>query len=861
MEIILFGFLMTVLVVRWLFIRERFVAIEARLGALERAAVPDYARAYAPPASSPPEPPMPKPEPTPEPLAVIVGPPVASEEFLVAEPPAPPPVERPAPEVHGTRSSEEWEALIGGNWTNKIGILIVVFALALGLKYAYTEMGPAGRIALSMGASFAMLAAGVIFERREQYRTFSYGLIGGGWAALYTTVYAMHAIPAAKVVDNALVATVMLLAVVAGMIVHSLKYRSQTVTGLAYFLAFVTLAISEVTTFSVIVVIPLAASLLYVSYRNAWSRFAVFGLVATYATCALHKDTGSALWQTQALFLVYWLVFEAFDLIRPDVWLLPLNALGFLLLSSAKWVNSAPDDMWQFAAGAAVLYLGSTVVRARADRWRPAVLLNAALATAAILLKLHGAWVPFALVIEGEVYYLAGVRFRSVYLRRLAGAIFVLELGVLLFEDVATLPAHTWEPVAALTVVLFYLNRALQVSEVWYGYAAAALAALIAGFEAHGPWRGRAWMMMAMGPFAVGWWRRLFDFRMQGYLLAMAGVVGTAIYFPPPPLSLALGMAVAYALVHCTLLSGRERFGDAEREALRLAASVGASLGAAALIWRLVPGEYLGVAWLGLALLLLEAGLRDRPREFRVQACLVALAGAARVAMFDLSNAISLTAAMLLYGFAWRALEEADGTITDVAAFPATLFLMAGLLAVLPAAAVSAAWVVVAILLAEFDRKSLRVQSLIVSAVVFVRCVGIDLGSTHAIAAIAPVIAGYWVAMLRRPRGTRARLYDSLLAATLLAALIYHEVSGSVLTVAWGLEGAVLLVAGFVLLDRVPRLSGLVLLLGCILKLFLWDLRNLDTLPRIFSFIVLGLLLVGVSWVYTRFRDQVRRYL
>jgi uncharacterized membrane protein len=38
-------------------------------------------------------------------------------------------------------------------------------------------------------------------------------------------------------------------------------------------------------------------------------------------------------------------------------------------------------------------------------------------------------------------------------------------------------------------------------------------------------------------------------------------------------------------------------------------------------------------------------------------------------------------------------------------------------------------------------------------------------------------------------------------------------------------------------------------------------LRNLETLPRIFSFIVLGLLLVGVSWIYTRFRDQVRRYL
>ena len=247
-----------------------------------------------------------------------------------------------------------------------------------------------------------MLAAGVVFERREHYRTFSYGLIGGGWAALYTTVYAMYAIPAAKVLDSALAATVLLLAVAAGMIAHSLKYRSQTVTGLAYFLAFVTLAIAEVTTFSVLMLIPLAASLLYIAYRNDWSHIAILGLVATYLTCGLHKDTGSPLWQTQALFLVYWLIFEGFDLIRADRRLLPLNALGFLALSAGKWEHAAPNDIWQLAAGAAALYLGSTIVRARAGRWRPAVLFNAALATTAILLKLHDQWVPFALVIAGR---------------------------------------------------------------------------------------------------------------------------------------------------------------------------------------------------------------------------------------------------------------------------------------------------------------------------------------------------------------------------------------------------------------------------------------------------------------------------
>jgi len=36
------------------------------------------------------------------------------------------------------------------------------------------------------------------------------------------------------------------------------------------------------------------------------------------------------LWQVQTIFAVYWLLFEAFDILRPHRALLPLNAIGFL---------------------------------------------------------------------------------------------------------------------------------------------------------------------------------------------------------------------------------------------------------------------------------------------------------------------------------------------------------------------------------------------------------------------------------------------------------------------------------------------------------------------------------------------------
>src|SRR5205085_10884189 len=130
-------------------------------------------------------------------------------------------------------SSEEWEALVGGSLLNKLGSLILVIAIALGLTYSATQLGPAGRVALALGISFTMIAGGVILERRNKYLIFARGLLGGGWAALYLTAYGMHALDAARIIESPLAGAILLVLVAAGMIVHSLRYGSQVVTGLA----------------------------------------------------------------------------------------------------------------------------------------------------------------------------------------------------------------------------------------------------------------------------------------------------------------------------------------------------------------------------------------------------------------------------------------------------------------------------------------------------------------------------------------------------------------------------------------------------------------------------------------------------
>ncbi|HUS06150.1 MAG TPA: DUF2339 domain-containing protein, partial [Bryobacteraceae bacterium] len=162
------------------------------------------------------------------------------------------------------------------------------------------------------------------------------------------------------------------------------------------------------------------------------------------------------------------------------------------------------------------------------------------------------------------------------------------------------------------------------------------------------------------------------------------------------------------------------------------------------------------------------------------------------------------------------------------------------------------------------NRAELRLQAYILAFLTFWQTVFVNLNSPLAqtrITTVSLVIAAFYgCQFLLRGRRPASQLY-SIGGTILLTSLIYNEMHGHLLTVALGIEGAVLLAVGFVLLERTFRLSGLVLFLICIGKLFAYDLRELDTMSRILSFILLGLLLLGASWIYTRFREQIRRLL
>ena len=292
---------------------------------------------------------------------VAAASPVADVEIVTPPPAEPAPVKEITPPIFVEPVAEQaegpgWETVLGGSWLNKIGVLVLVIGLALFIGYSFSHLGPAGRIAVALAVSGSMLGAGVALERRESYRIAARGLIGGGWAALYVTTYAAHAIAAARVIDSPVLATLLLCGVAIGMILHSLSYRSQVVTGLAYFVAFVTLAISQLTAFAVIALLPLAVSLLYLAYRFDWTAMALLGMPATYGIYMFDaaRSSGGSLALGQSILLVYWLAGEAFDVLSAmkrrnaggsPIPLFPVNAFAFVAASFVQWQAVSPSTL------------------------------------------------------------------------------------------------------------------------------------------------------------------------------------------------------------------------------------------------------------------------------------------------------------------------------------------------------------------------------------------------------------------------------------------------------------------------------------------------------------------------------------
>jgi hypothetical protein len=715
--------------------------------------------------------PKPQPQPAPAPVMHAAPPPqVAPPPPLPALPipPAPPEPKR------------DMEALIGGNWLSKLGVLILLIGLALFVAFALAGFGPTGRIAIGALTSLSLLGAGIAFERKPDYRTLGVALIGGGWAGLYFTAFAAHGIEAARIIDSPGAGFFLLLAVAAGMILHSLKYRSQTVTGLAYAAAFLTIAISSLTQFSGVAAIPLLISLLTISWKFGWQRLAALGASFSYLAYGFDLATGDKdryfIAIGEPLLWTYWVILELFDLavlrkyrdgqLTSYLPVAPFNLTGFLLATSAVWPRSGwtPGAMLLTMAIAQLL---SAVLRGRRNAngdiedtsvfggYRASLTFSACFAAAQILDRFSGLQQALALALLAQIIALTGWMLRAAYIRGLGAVLFLLPLG--------TIGRGWWPKSYALLSVLGIVNRAVFGGGAWYTAGAAITAGAVL-LDFHPPHFRPVFLTIAAGVVGlVLRWREKPEAKWAGLFLALLSLAALLINTPNELLAVTIALPVVlYAAFGFAIVEGPPRF----------ATFALMQFFAAALLYRLI-GES---PWLiaGLAALALASSIRG-PQSLKASALLPEAMAAA-------------------YWFG-TALGKEDN---------------------FAAKAIAAACIFAMYLLAHETEDT--------AANIAATC--------HA-----------------------------LLALLLTAIVIGEFVNGRRLTLAWTAQAATVLALGFALRRRLLRLSGLAIFAFCLAKLFFYDFSQLDVLSRIASFIVLGVLMITASWAYSRFRNQIQRYL
>jgi hypothetical protein len=806
-------------------------ALTGRVYRLEQEAgvEPKEAAKAAPPAPAVPRPAPPAPAPAPPvapaapapvppaaPASPAPAPPVAATPPKTAPvvpsipPPVPPPAPTPTTVARVTSSVAAplpkkkperigLEEKLGTNWLNKVGIVILVFGIAFLLATAVRALGPAGKIALGYAVSVVMLGVGTFFERRERYRLLSSAAIGGGWALAFFTTYAMHHVPAAQVLQSQAIDLVLMLAVAAGMVAHTLHYRSQVVTGLAFLLAFSTVTISHVSVYSLVAGAILALALVIIVNRMRWYELEVLGILAGYLNHfywlrPIIEPMGDArhvfpeFLPSAALLIFYWAVFRGSYIVRRverkseenvSTAAALLNSFGLLTLM--KYQSVRPDLAFWFllGLGAVELLLALLpVVRRRRMAFAILATLGATLLVAAFPFRYSYRETQLSVLwlMEAEALFLAGVLSRESIFRRLG----MLASVVTAAQVVLTQSYHAGSDlrrsiIFAVAAVLFHADAHL-IPQRWprwvsgdaerlylrcLGYLAAGMGFAAVWVGLPDPWVAVGWAALALVLGLAGTPGRIRDLHLQQYVLAAAALARVlAVNTDLVPVAGHVNLRLlTLGLTAALLYLGAGWCGEAGQTGSklgRMAHNTSASLLLALLAWYEAPEAWVAVAWIGLALVLVVVGSRFLLSELVISGDLLALAAVVRVLAINLESdatwhgvslrlvTVGLTVGGIYLLSRWSSLpgRVEAGMVPDVFTWAGSLLVLMLLWYELRPVSVALGWALFGLVLLELGlarrATQLRLQAYAALTAAFLRIFFVNLNAAGVAGQISP---------------------------------------------------------------------------------------------------------------------------
>lgn len=330
------------------------------------------------------------------------------------------------------KSILDFEVWLGTNWLSKLGIFILVLGIAFFLAWEVRTFGPAGKDAVGFLTALALIGVGVWGERTHHYQLLARAAVAGGWALLFFVSYAIYHVPAARVLASPSADLAVMLLVAGMMVAHTLRYRSQTVTCLAFLTAFTTLILNRADVYSLTANVVLAIALIIVVLRMHWYQLEIFGLLGVYLAHYYwlrpiiepmhgHRHSFPEFLPSAAILVCYWAAFRVCYLIRDpkgDEKISTFAALlnTALLLAVLKYQSVHPE--WAFWAllvmGAVEIGLGQLPIAQR--RRLPFIVLTtigAAQLLAAIPFRYGPQYVSSIWLVEAEALFALGLLTRE----------------------------------------------------------------------------------------------------------------------------------------------------------------------------------------------------------------------------------------------------------------------------------------------------------------------------------------------------------------------------------------------------------------------------------------------------------------
>ncbi len=212
-----------------------------------------------------------------------------SEEAASAAAPEKAPSQPAAPSAIQRGTSE---SNIGRYWLSRIGVISMLLGVTLLISYSFQYINAYGKILMGLVIGAGMIGAGNFAARKEKDRQWAMGIIGGGWAIVYFTVFASYQVPMTRIIHNPFFGLVLLLAVAAGAILQSLAFNSAVLVVFSYLLAFLALTTAPAGTYTLMASFILACSLLIVLKKKQWTALSLLAFVAVYLIHYLWLEPG-----------------------------------------------------------------------------------------------------------------------------------------------------------------------------------------------------------------------------------------------------------------------------------------------------------------------------------------------------------------------------------------------------------------------------------------------------------------------------------------------------------------------------------------------------------------------------------------